>query len=143
MTIKQISVFVENKPGRLKEITKVLSDNNIDIRALSVADTTDFGIVRLIVNNPDLAEKVLKQADYTVSITKVIGIGIIDKPGGLYEALNLLDAAHISVEYMYAFICRQTDAAYVVLRVENNEKAADILKGNNIMLINEEDFYNL
>lgn len=131
MIIKQISVFVENKRGRLAEITKVLEKNNIDIRALSIADTKDFGILRLIVNNPDQAEKVLKDEGFTVSLTKVIAIGIDDKPGGLASAMDVLYQNQISVEYMYAFISRTEETAYVILRVEDNEKALEILEANN------------
>lgn len=127
MIIKQISIFVENKRGRLAEITKVLRDNQIDIRALSVADTKDFGILRLIVNNPDKAVEVLKEDGFTVSLTKVISIGIDDVPGGLYKAMDILDKNDISVEYMYAFISRCEKTAYVIMRVEDNEKAIDVL----------------
>ena len=111
MLIKQISIFVENKPGRLNSITKLLKDNDIDIRALSIADTKDFGILRLIVNKPELACEVLKGADCTVSITNVIAIGINDKPGGLADAMDCLYRANISVEYMYAFITKTSDQA--------------------------------
>lgn len=131
MIIKQISVFVENKRGRLAEITKVLEKNNIDIRALSIADTKDFGILRLIVNDPDQTEKILKAEGFTVSLTKVIAIGIDDKPGGLASAMSVLDTHQISVEYMYAFISRTQETAYVILRVEDNEKALAILEENN------------
>lgn len=92
MDVKQISVFLENKSGRLAEVTKILGENNIDISALSIADTTDFGILRLIVNDPDKAEKVLKENGFTVSSTNVIAIGVEDKPGGLSKALEILDA---------------------------------------------------
>lgn len=128
MIIKQLSVFVENKRGRLAEITRILKDNKIDIRALSIADTKEYGILRLIVNNPDEAASVLKEDGFTVSITKVIGIGINDRPGGLYEAMKLLQENEISVEYMYAFISRSEKTAYVILRVADNEKAITILK---------------
>ena len=143
MLIKQISIFVENKPGRLSAITKLLSDNGIDIRALSVADTKDFGILRLIVNNPDKACEVLKKADCTVSLTNVIAIGIHDKPGGLAVAMECLYAANISVEYMYAFISKSEDQAYVILRVENNDKAVEALKENNFTILKAEEVYDM
>lgn len=130
MIMKQLSVFVENKRGRLAEITEVLAKNNIDIRALSIADTKDFGILRLIVDNPDYAVEVLKADGFTVAITKVIGIGIEDRPGGLAKAMSVLLDAQISVEYMYAFISRSEKTAYVILRVEDNEKAIDVLQKN-------------
>lgn len=143
MLIKQISIFVENKPGRLSAVTKLLSDNGIDIRALSVADTKDFGILRLIVNNPDKACEVLKKADCTVSLTNVIAIGIHDKPGGLAVAMECLYAANISVEYMYAFISKSEDQAYVILRVENNDKAVEALKENNFTILKAEEVYDM
>ena len=143
MLIKQISIFVENKPGRLSSITKLLKDNEIDIRALSIADTKDFGILRLIVNKPDLACKILKDADCTVSITNVIAIGIHDQPGGLADAMDCLYASNISVEYMYAFITKSTDQAYVILRVENNDRALEALTENNYTILNEADVYDM
>ena len=135
MIINQISIFVENKRGRLAEITKVLQDNSIDIRALCIADTKDFGILRIIVDNPDKAVEVLKEDGFTVSLTKVIGIGIDDTPGGLHAAMAELDKEEISVEYMYAFLSRSEKTAYVILRVEDNEKAIEVLinKGFKVM----------
>lgn len=143
MLIKQISVFVENKPGRLADITKTLAANQVDIRALSIADTTDFGILRLIVNKPDIAADALKTAGYTVSITEVIGIGIDDQPGGLCDALSTLLSAGITVEYMYAFIGRAKNTAYVILRVENTEAAIQTLQEHGIKLIRGDDIYQL
>lgn len=143
MLIKQISIFVENKPGRLNSITKLLKDNDIDIRALSIADTKDFGILRLIVNKPELACEVLKGADCTVSITNVIAIGINDKPGGLADAMDCLYRANISVEYMYAFITKTSDQAYVILRVENNDKALEALQDENFTIITGKEVYEM
>ncbi|MEG2428766.1 MAG: ACT domain-containing protein [Oscillospiraceae bacterium] len=135
MIIKQISVFIENKRGRLAEITKVLKEANIDIRALSIADTKDFGILRLIVNDADKAIDILKKDGFTVSITKVIGIGIDDKPGGLAKAMMVLNQNQISVEYMYAFISRTAQTAYVILRVEDNELAIKVLTENDFQIM--------
>lgn len=143
MLIKQISIFVENKPGRLSAITKLLSDNGIDIRALSVADTKDFGILRLIVNKPDKACEILKAANCTVSLTNVIAIGIHDKPGGLAAAMECLYSANISVEYMYAFISKSEEQAYVILRVENNDKAIEALKESNFTLLEAKQVYEM
>lgn len=143
MLIKQISIFVENKPGRLSAITKLLSDNGIDIRALSVADTKDFGILRLIVNKPDKACEILKAANCTVSLTNVIAIGIHDKPGGLAAAMECLYGANISVEYMYAFISKSEEQAYVILRVENNDKAIEALKESNFTLLEAKQVYEM
>ena len=143
MFIQQLSIFVENKPGRLSAITTLLKDNEIDIRALSVADTRDFGIMRLIVNNPAKAEAALKEAGMTVSLTNVIAVGINDKPGGLSYAMDILYANNISVEYMYAFVSRTDSIAYVILRVENNEKAFTCLKENNVTILEAKDIYDM
>ncbi len=141
MFIKQISIFIENKPGKLSTITKLLADNGIDIRALSVADTKDFGILRLIVDKPDKTCEILKNADCTVSLTNVIGIGIGDKPGGLAAAVECLYGANISVEYMYAFITKKQDEAYVILRVENNDKALEALKDGGFTILTADEVY--
>lgn len=141
MLIKQISVFLENKSGRLAEVTRVLGQNNIDISALSIADTTDFGILRLIVNNPDTAEKVLKDNDFTVSSTNVIGISVEDKPGGLNKALNVLENNEIGIEYMYAFVGKSSDQAMVIIRVDDSDKAIDILNNNGIKVLSSESVY--
>ena len=135
MAIKQLSVFVENRQGRLAEITEILRQNDIDIRALSIADTTEFGILRLIVNHPSRAERALKEQDFTVSQTEVIAICIDDRPGGLADALKVLDAAQIQVEYVYAFLSRDDKTAYVILRVDDNGRAAEVLRGENVRLL--------
>ncbi len=140
MLIKQISIFVENKPGRLSSVTKILKENGIDIKALSIADTKDFGILRLIVNDTEKAVSALKNADCTVTQTDVIAIGVEDKPGGLYDIMNLLNQNGIGVEYMYAFVSKPTEnIAYVILRVEDNEKTISVLNENNIKLLTSID----
>ena len=139
MTIKQLSVFVENKQGRLSEITGILQGAGGDIRALSLADTTDFGILRLIVDKEDVAEAALRGAGLTVSLTPVIAAGIADRPGGLAEAMALLRDGGISVEYMYAFISRRKEMAYVILRVDDNGKAAELLQKAAFPLLTEEE----
>ncbi len=139
MTIKQLSVFVENKQGRLSEITGILQGAGVDIRALSLADTTDFGILRLIVDKEDVAEAALRGAGLTVSLTPVIAAGIADRPGGLAEAMALLRDGGISVEYMYAFISRRKEMAYVILRVDDNGKAAELLQKAAFPLRTEEE----
>ncbi len=141
MAISQISVFVENRPGRLADITAVLAQNSIDIRALSVADTSDYGILRLIVNDPESAVKVLKNEGMTASATQVLGIIIPDEPGGLAKAIKVLSDAQISVEYAYAFITPSVGNAYVIIRVEDNDKAAEILKSAGIALIEQDDIF--
>lgn len=143
MFIKQLSVFVENKPGRLSLITDTLEKKAIDIRALSIADTTDFGILRLIVNKPDEAEKALKDEGFAVSLTQVIAIGIEDKPGGLSKALRILLGAGIGVEYMYAFLSRDGNKAYVILRVEDNQKAIHVFEENGVLLLDSTDIYTM
>lgn len=141
MAISQISVFVENRPGRLADITAVLAENGIDIRALSIADTSDYGILRLIVNNPDDAVSVLKKEGMTASATQVLGIAIPDEPGGFAKAIRVLADADISVEYAYAFITPNIGKAYVIIRVENNEKAAAALTRAGIELIDQAEMF--
>lgn len=143
MQIKQLSIFVENKEGRLAEITQILAENEVDIRALSLADTTDFGILRIIVNNPDVAVKALRDKGMTVSLTNVIAIGITDKPGGFAQAVKILSEADISIEYLYAFVSRSGGTAYVILRVENNEKAIEVLKNADFAILTQSDIYDL
>ena len=143
MLIKQLSVFVENKSGRLAEITAVIAQAEIDIRALSIADTTNFGILRLIVDKPDDAEQVLKAAGLTVSLTNVIAIGIPDQPGGFASAMNCLADADIGIEYMYAFISRDRDRAYVILRVNDNDRAIETLQKNNVEILTGDSLYSM
>ena len=127
MDVKQISVFLENKSGRLAEVTKIFGENDIDISALSIADTTDFGILRLIVNDPEKAEKVLKENGFTVSSTNVIAIGVEDKPGGLSKALgNIRSPFHRDRVYV-CFCWKKSDEALVLLRVEDCSKAVEVL----------------
>lgn len=137
--VKQISVFLENKSGRLADATKTLGENNIDISALSIADTTDFGILRLIVNNPEKAEDVLKKDGFTVAITDVLAIEIEDKPGGLYKALAVLEENSIGIEYIYAFVAKFSNGALVILRLDKPCEAMEILNKNNIRVLEQED----
>ncbi len=143
MIIKQISIFVENKAGRLAEITEVIANANVDIRALSIADTTDFGILRLIVDKPEEAALTLKEAGLTVSITNVIAVGIDDTPGAFSVPMRILADAGIDVEYMYAFISRDTQKAYVILRVADNDVAAKALIEKGVTLLDENGFYGM
>lgn len=143
MLVKQISVFLENKSGRLAEVTKTLGENDIDISALSIADTTDFGILRLIVNKPEKAERVLKESYFTVNCTNVIAIGVQDKPGGLAVALEILDKESIGIEYMYAFVNKAEDDALVILRVEDPDKAIKVLKDNGVNVLSSSEVYKL
>lgn len=143
MLIKQISIFVENKSGRLAEITKLLGSKNIDISALSIADTTDFGILRLIVNDPEKAEKSLKDEGFTVSCTEVIAIAIEDKPGGLAKVLDILSNNSIGIEYMYAFVGKDGAHALLILRVENPDKAVGVLQKAKIRTLSSKEVYGL
>jgi hypothetical protein len=141
--VKQISVFLENKSGRLAQVTRVLGENNINIRALSIADTTDFGILRLIVNNPDPAYRALKDAGFTVSTTEVIAVEVKDEPGGLARVLEILQNVNINIEYLYAFLQKATNAALVVFRVEQLDEAIKVLQENNISILEGSRVYAL
>lgn len=143
MLVKQISVFLENKSGRLAEVTRIFGSNDINISALSIADTTDFGILRLIVNNPEKAENILKENGFTVSNTSVIAIAVADKPGGLAAALDMLDAEAISIEYMYAFVGKTTNEALVILKVNDPVRAIESLTRKNIRVLSSTAVYEL
>lgn len=139
MAIKQLTVFVENKQGALVSITNTLSQHNINLRALSIAETKEFGILRLIVNDEATAEKILKEEGYLIKITDVVGVKIGDQPGKLSEALKVLDDNKINMEYLYAFMARTEKHAYVVIRVENNDTAEKTLLAAGFHLITEAD----
>ena len=141
--IDQISVFVENKTGKLAEITGILGAAGVDIRAMSIADTTDFGILRLIVDKPEKALEVLQEAECIVTVNQVIAVSIDDKPGSLSKVLQLLFDGGISIEYLYAFITRKKENAYVILRMEDNEKAAQILSKYQIKIARQEELFDL
>lgn len=141
MQIKQLSVFVENTKGRLSQITKTLADNGIDIRALSLADTTDFGILRVIVNDPEKAVLVLKEANLTVTLSNVIAIGVDDIPGGFAKAVQVLADKDISIEYSYAFVSRSDNLAYVILRVEDNDAAVKVLSENGVSVLEHDKIF--
>ena len=139
MTIKQVTVLIENERGRLAETTRVLGESGIDIRALSIADTTRFGVLRLIVDNPERAMEVLKAAGFSASLAEVVAIGVSDQPGGLATALAILSDAGVSVEYMYAFVARIRDQANVILRVDDNTVATGVLAQAGFHLLSESD----
>ncbi|MCL2095664.1 MAG: ACT domain-containing protein [Oscillospiraceae bacterium] len=131
MIIKQISIFAENRPGRLSEITDIIAKNNINLRALSIADTTNFGILRIIADDPDKVEQILKENEITVSVTGVIAVCVEDRPGGLAGILKTLAEDNIDIEYMYAFVSKQnSDEAYVIMRIEEDFRAMEVLKKN-------------
>lgn len=139
MAIQQITVFVENKQGALVSITKALSQNNVNLRALSIAETEDFGILRLIVNDEKTAEETLSKAGYLIKVTDVVGVKIGDEPGKLTEALDVLDRAGINMEYLYAFMARTQKHAYVVFRVEDNAAAEAALTAAGFKLVTAAD----
>ena len=144
MLVKQVSVFLENKSGRLAEVSRVLGQENIDISALSIADTTEYGILRLIVNKPEEAVEALKNSGFSVGTTDVIAICVSDKPGGLAEALNHLEQNRIGIEYMYAFLgSNGLGKAIVILRVEDTSKAIEILKSTGVDIMPSSEIYRL
>ncbi|KUK36908.1 MAG: hypothetical protein PWP44_463 [Thermacetogenium sp.] len=143
MPVKQITVFLENKCGRLASVTRVIGDQGINIRAFSVADTTDFGILRLIVNEPDRAYEALRKANFTVRMTEVIAVQIPDRPGGLADVLDLMQDAGINIEYMYAFVAQVSGDALAVFRVENTRVAEQLMLGKGIKVLSGEEVYNL
>ena len=139
MAIKQLTVFVQNKKGTVASVTDILSKNGINLRALSIAETEEFGILRLIVNDEATAERVLGDAGYLIKVIDVVGVKIADEPGKLTEALSVLDKANINVEYLYAFMARTEKEAYVVLRVEEDELAEAALTRAGFSMISEAD----
>ncbi|MGC8872078.1 MAG: ACT domain-containing protein [Caldimicrobium sp.] len=143
MKIKQISVFLENKKGRLYEALKTLAQAGVNIRALSIADTSDFGILRMIVNKPEEAKKALEEGGFTTKITHVIAVGVRDEPGGLAEILKILYENDINVEYVYAFVEKSGEEALVVLRTNNLEKTIDILQTKGVKLLDSKAVENL
>lgn len=142
MLLKQVSVFVENIPGQLREVTRILGENGIDMSALSLADTSEFGILRLIVNDPDKACAVLRDS-FIVKQNYVVAVVIDDRPGGLSAILDVLADAKVSVEYMYAFVGSQDGRAVVVMRPDNAEAALKALDDNHVSTLDPKDVYRL
>lgn len=143
MSIKELSIFVENKKGSLVEIYETLSHAEVDIRAMSISDTQDFGILRLIVSDATKAAEALKQAHCIVSVTDVIGVTVSDQAGSLAKVVRLLTDNDVNIEYMYAFITVSKQYAYVVFRVADNDVATKILESNGVTLVTEKDIENL
>lgn len=135
MKVQQISIFIENKSGRLAEVTHVLGDAGVNIRALSLADTSDFGILRLIVDKTDLAKSVLKESGFTVNKTEVVAVEVPDRPLGLHGILKVLDEAQVNVEYMYAFVERDCENAVIIFRFDNTEEAIQVLTNRGITVL--------
>lgn len=144
MTLNQISVFVENKPGKMQHLTQVLADHNVDMRALSLAETSDFGIVRIIVDDAYAASTMLKDEGFIHSITKVLGVAIPDQPGGLNTVLKVLGEAAINVEYMYAFLgSKCANHAYMIFHVQDAKAAVAALAVKGISCISQETLMGL
>lgn len=143
MSIKQISVFLENKPGALYGMTGALAQNKVDMRALSLAETKDFGIARIIVDNLYAATTVLKEAGYVHSVTSVLGVAIPDTPGGLNRVLQVITNAGVNVEYMYAFLGGKSKQAYMIFRVEDVKAAAAALEERGIRTLEQEELEQL
>lgn len=141
--IRQISVFVENKQGRLSAIIRILKDNGINIRAISIADTKDFGILRLIVSDPDLACKKLREQKCTVTITEVVAIEIQDELGMLSSVMDILAEDKVNVEYMYAFLSKSDNKASIILRVDDNVKASEAFKKAGVIQLTENNICEL
>ena len=142
MTIEQISVFLENKPGRLAEITKLIGDAGVDLRAMSLADTADFGVLRLMVDDPEKVRELLLDVGCAISVTQVLAVRIADKPGSLAGVLAVLADAAISVEYDYASITRDKENAYVILRVNDNDRALETLSARGIKAASAKELFN-
>ena len=141
--VKQISIFLENKCGRMIGVSEALGEAGINIRALSIADTSDFGILRLIVDEPDKACTVLREKGFMATVTEVIAVEVPDVPGGLARVLAPLEAAEINIEYLYAFVQKRTDDALILMRVENIPAALQVLKEKGINVIGSERIYDL
>jgi len=143
MTVEQLSVFIENQPGKLLEALETLGDADVDMRALSLADTSDFGILRIIVDNPGNAFNALGEAGFLVKTNDVLAVVIGDKPGGLATVVRILSDNGVNIEYTYAFVAHSRDNAYVILRVDNNDKAIQVLTVNDVKILTSKELYSM
>ena len=143
MKLEQISVFLETRSGRLAEITGVLARDGVNIRALSLADTADFGILRLIVDRTDLATRILKENGFTVGLTEMVALEVPDRPGGLWGILTVLEGAGMNVEYMYAFVQKAEENAVIIFRFDEPERAARVLREAGVRVLAGEEVYAL
>ena len=139
MKVRQLSIFLENRSGRLAEVTEILGGALINIRALSLADTSDFGILRIIVDDPKKALRILEENGFTVAGTDVLAVEVEDKPGGLARVLKLLDEEEVNVEYMYAFMEKLTDHALLIFRIEDIKGAIEICRKHGIKILSEKE----
>ena len=143
MQVEQISVFLENKAGRLSEVTGILTEAGVNIRALALADTSDFGVLRLIVDNNEKAVSVLKENGFTVGKTEVVAAEVEDRPGGLHHILDILKSEGINVEYMYAYVRHTQKDAVMIFRFDNIAGAKEVLKKNGVTVIEGGQLYNM
>jgi hypothetical protein len=143
MKVEQLSIFLENKAGRLAEVTRALKEANINIRALSLADTSEFGILRLIVDDHEQAKAVLKEQGFTVGRTNVVAVQVDDRPGGLDSILHLLSEHDINVEYMYAFVQAGGRNATLILRFDKTDRALEVLAKHNVPTIPGDTLYRM
>jgi hypothetical protein len=141
--VSQISVFIENKSGRLADVTRTLADSSINIRALSIADTIDYGLLRMIVNDPVTAKSALSKAGFTVALTEVLAIEVPDRPGGLAGIIDILAQAGINIEYMYAFVGTSGENAIVVFRIEKADEAITILQKKGVRILTGDELHSL
>lgn len=143
MSVLQISVFIENRKGRLAEMTRLLGERGVNLRALYVADTADYGIARMIVDSPEDAAKILKDDGYTVNTTDVVALEIPDEPGGIARVLTLLDDNNLNIEYLYGFADREGRSAIDIMRIEETDRAREVLMANGIKVIDGSEVYSL
>lgn len=143
MKVSQLSVFIENKSGRLADVTRALADANINIRALSIADTIDYGLLRLIVNDPINAKRVLADAAFTVTLTEVIAVEVPDRPGGLAGIIDILAQAGLNIEYMYAFVGKSGENAIVIFRIERVDEAIRILQDKGVRILTGDEVHSI
>lgn len=143
MRVEQISIFLENKAGRLAEVTRVLSAAGVNIRALSLADTSDFGILRLIVSDNERATAALKEGGFTVGKTDVVAVEVADQPGGLSRILDILNKENVNVEYMYAFVQHSGKDAVIIFRFDDIETAIRLLQENDVKVLEGKTVYTL
>lgn len=139
MKVEQLSIFLENKTGRLSEVTQTLAQAGINIRALSLADTSDFGILRLIVDDTERAKNIMKEAGFTVGRTFVIAVEVSDQPGGLHKILDVLSGHGVNVEYMYAFVQQGGSNATLIFRFDRIDQAIEVLKANGIHILSAQE----
>ena len=143
MKMEQISIFLENRPGGLEQVTGILKEAGINIRTLTLADTSDYGILRMIVNDVDKTSSVLKEKGFRVSRTSVVAVEVPDRPGGLHLILEVLANNGINVEYLYAFVERSGENAVMIFRFDAPDKAIEVLKANGLTVLPGAKLYGL